>query len=253
MKRYILFLFLILTLSCKITKNNKINSFNDTLTTNSSLSNDIKNDSLESMFYENVAMAVVAEKAYMKETNNIIDVPENKNISTKTTNLQGRIIYIIPDTMLLGKNYEIKIRISKSKNILSIINNINNKTIKTTIIPITEKMQINIVNIDSCFKIYKNNSNIQLIDINDTTYTEQTYNIIPIKHGKKKISIVVSIITDKGLKEIVYSDDIFIQNNFKLQVKTNVSKYQQQLFSTILIPLIVFFYKKYKSKDDNKN
>jgi hypothetical protein len=172
MKRYILFLFLILTLSCKITKNNKINSFNDTLTTNSSLSNDIKNDSLESMFYENVAMAVVAEKAYMKETNNIIDVPENKNISTKTTNLQGRIIYIIPDTMLLGKNYEIKIRISKSKNILSIINNINNKTIKTTIIPITEKMQINIVNIDSCFKIYKNNSNIQLIDINDTTYTE---------------------------------------------------------------------------------
>jgi hypothetical protein len=171
MKRYILFLFLILTLSCKITKNNKINSFNDTLTTNSSLSNDIKNDSLESMYYEKAAMAVVDEKV-LKQTNNIIDIPENKNISTKTTNLQGRIIYIIPDTMLLGKNYEIKIRISKSKNILSIINNINNKTIKTTIIPITEKMQINIINIDSCFKIYKNNSNIQLIDINDTTYTE---------------------------------------------------------------------------------
>ena len=158
----------------------------------------------------------------------------------------GKLVYDIPDTMILKKVYTIIFRINRDTNDISITNNLGPKT-KIKNIKSSDEMEVEIVDPTSnSFLIVKNNSDIQLID--STGYTEWVYDITPNKSGKLKLNIIVSTIRKNGKKQVVYFDDVYVKSNPIVVVKTFWEKYWQWIFSTIFIPLTIWLYNRKKKK-----
>jgi hypothetical protein len=166
--------------------------------------------------------------------------------------LPGVLVYHIPDTMSVFTDYMVKIRIIRAKDTtnINITSNIGGKN-QVQVIKTTEKMYVDLIDSspDSSFVIKKINDNEQLVDSND--YTEWVYSVRPIKNGDKKLSLVISIIKGANKKQIVYSDTIYVKDNIVKEVKSFWEKYWQWLFSTFLIPIFIYFWKKRDKKNNS--
>lgn len=169
-------------------------------------------------------------------------------VYVKNTELSvGRIVYSIPDTMRLQQVSTIKIRIAKNQS--STIYNSIGKVTGESEVRTSSTMEVNLIDPEgNAFSIVKSNSNEQIIE--DSGYTEWIYNVTPLKTGKHSLDLVVSIIKDKNKKEIVYSDLVYIRSNPKEVIKGFWEKNWQWGFSTILIPLLIWFYNKRKKKNE---
>ena len=152
----------------------------------------------------------------------------------------GRILYVVPDTMLVMKNYEIVIRISKSNSQTTISQNIQRKDkVKTEQIKTTSKMQVELIDPQKdCFNITSVNSSKQLVD---STYTEWKFNVQPIKSGTNRLDLVVSIFLNEDLKQVSYSDEIFVKANPKAQIKDFWSTNWKWIFEKLVLPLVTWF------------
>ena len=152
----------------------------------------------------------------------------------------GRILYVVPDTMLVMKNYEIVIRISKSNSQTTISQNIERKEkVKTEQIKTTSKMQVELIDPQKdCFNITSVNSSKQLVD---STYTEWKFNVQPIKSGTNRLDLVVSIFLNEDLKQVSYSDEIFVKANPKAQIKDFWSTNWKWIFEKLVLPLVTWF------------
>lgn len=158
----------------------------------------------------------------------------------------GKLAYDIPDTMMLKKTYTILLRINRDTNDVSISTGLGPK-VKVTNVKTSDEMEVEIVDPTSnSFLIVKNNSDVQLIDTTD--YTEWVYNVTPNKSGKLKLNIIVSIIREKGKKQIVYFDNVYVKSNPVIVVKTFWEKYWQWCFSTLIIPFFIWLWNKKKKK-----
>ena len=117
----------------------------------------------------------------------------------------GTLVYHVPDTMISKKTYIIKIRINRDTSDNKIVENIEPNAVRVPI-KTTSKMEVNIVDPspdnNKSFVIVKSNDDTQLVD-NDE-YTEWIYGVTPLKGGKLKLNIVVSIIRNGNKKQIVY-------------------------------------------------
>jgi hypothetical protein len=172
-------------------------------------------------------------------------IPSDDNI--------GKVVYQVPDTMKIFTNYRITVRITKeqkiSKNIIEERLNISNGSIKESTIQTTSKMEVTFkdesTEDDPSFIISKINNDQQIIDGN---YTEWIFNVKPIKHGDKKLNLIISIIKDDNKKQIVYTDTIYVRDSITLQIKLFWFKYWQYLISTFIIPIFIFIWKRRKSK-----
>jgi hypothetical protein len=102
---------------------------------------------------------------------------------------------------------------------------------------------------DSSFIIKKISDNEQMVDSSD--YTEWIYSVRPIKNGDKKLSLVISIIKGDNKKQIVYSDTIHVKDNIVKNVKIFWVKHWQWLFTTFLIPIFIYFWKKRDKKNNS--
>lgn len=159
----------------------------------------------------------------------------------------GMLLYDIPDSMILSKLYTIKIRIQKQAS--SISKDGTRKPVQTRI-QTSGKMEVELSdpNPDGAFKITKSNASQQIVE-NDY-YTEWIFNVIPTRSGEQSLNLVVSIISDNGVKQLVFEDVIFVKNKISVKIESFWEKHWQWVFSTILIPIFIYLWKR-KQKNSN--
>lgn len=193
---------------------------------------------------------------------------ENMDIIDKTiedtTSSNGTIAYSVPNNMIVGKTYPIKVRITKQKGNeakqLLIIGDrqipINDATIDSKItvenIRVEKTMTAQLLSEDGAFEISTMNTDNQIIE--DEGYTEWSWVVVPLKSGNNylKMIIKIKVISEKEThyKDIVVFDkNIQVKSNLSLGVKSWISQYWQWLMTTIIIPLFIFFYKKMSKKE----
>ena len=169
------------------------------------------------------------------------DVVRNST-SEKVVNSQsdlGQVIYKVPDTMIVRKNYEVVVRISKSRNNIEIRSNLNGK-ITSKNIKTSNKMSVELIDpTGDIFQIKEVNIQKQLVD---SSYTEWKYNIMPLKSGQNKLDLVISIYKDDDVKQIVYSDDIYVQSNAPAQIKSFWYENWKWSIETLIIPIITWLF-----------
>ncbi len=193
------------------------------------------------------------KEPYVVERTQKVYVPGEKRVSKESTKEitnsgVGEIVYKVPDTMIVFHEYIITVRISKEQGTTEITENlqgnITRKTIKTS-----ERMEVILVDSspDSAFRIKNINKSGQIIDSVD--YTEWKFGVKPLKPGRKTLNLVVSIINGDNIKQKVYSDEIHVKANIGGEVKSWWSKYWQWVFTTVIIPLVIYFWKRKKKED----
>lgn len=169
------------------------------------------------------------------------DVVRNST-SEKVVNSQsdlGQVIYKVPDTMIVRKNYEVVVRISRSKNNIEIKSNLNGK-ITSKNIKTSNRMSVELIDpIGGIFQIKEVNIQKQLVD---SSYTEWKYNIMPLKSGQNKLDLVISIYKDEDVKQIVYSDEIYVQSNAPAQIKYFWYDNWKWSIETLIIPIITWLF-----------
>jgi hypothetical protein len=176
----------------------------------------------------------------------IIKVKNNRITSSSTT--QGNVVYKIPKDMTVRTTYQVIVRISKST--LNIYENLNGE-VKTSSIPITETMEVKLIDVSpsdrKMFDIIADNSAVQLVE-NGEEVTQWSWNITPIRSGKSKLKVVVSVIRNGITKETVYVDDVSVKADVSKSVPLFIGNYWQWLFSTLLLPIFYWLYAKRKKK-----
>lgn len=136
--------------------------------------------------------------------------------------------------MQVMKNYEVIVRISKSQTNVEIHNNLNGKVFQKNI-KTSNKMQVELIDpTGNSFKVTPVNIVKQLVD---STYTEWRFNVTPLKSGTNKLNLVISIFKDDDIKQIVYSDDIYVRSNPKAEIKSFWYDNWKWVFEKMLIPL----------------
>lgn len=159
----------------------------------------------------------------------------------------GMLLYDIPDSMILSKLYTIKVRIQKKTS--SISKDGTRKPVQSKI-QTSGKMEVDLSdpNPEGAFKITKINASQQIVETE--YYTEWIFNVIPTKSGEQSLNLVVSIISSDGVKQIVFEDAIFVKNKISVKIESFWEKHWQWVFSTILIPIFIYLWKR-KQKNSN--
>lgn len=199
-----------------------------------------------------------------QDTTQFVSEPTGEHITVTPTRIQynpkkqrlykkydlGNVTYNIPDTMTVFSNYVIRVRINKLTSLADIHANLGPGRVVDTIIKISDKMEVTIkdesTGEDRYFEISKVNDDEQYID--DDEYTEWVFNVRPVKFGNKRLNIVISMIKNGSKKEVVYTDTVFIKMSVKNQVLTFWQKYWQWSFTTIIIPVFLYFWRRRKKE-----
>jgi hypothetical protein len=157
----------------------------------------------------------------------------------------GKLIYHVPDTMIVKKTYIIKIRINRDTSDKKILQNIEKSLVESKI-KTTSTMEVYIVDPspqnEKSFEITKSNIDVQIVE--DTAYTEWVFGVTPLKSGKLKLNIVASLIKGDNKKQEVYFDDIYVISNPKVTLYEFMSNNWKWLVTTIFIPLIAWGFNK---------
>jgi hypothetical protein len=110
---------------------------------------------------------------------------------------------------------------------------------ETRIIRTTGKMQVELIDPQkSYFNITSINSNKQLVD---STFTEWKFNVQPIKSGTNRLDLVVSIFIEDDIKQISYSDEIYVRTNPKAQIADFWFTNWKWILEKLILPLITWF------------
>jgi hypothetical protein len=152
--------------------------------------------------------------------------------------------------MVVGKTFEAFARISQSRDTVTIMENLTGE-VRTSVIAVSEVMEVELIDPgpegDKNFAITKNNDGRQIIEDGET-YTEWRWDVTPTKSGNKTLKIVVSVIRGSERKQTVYVDQIVVKSNVKLETKNFFEKYWQWLTTTIVIPFVVWLFKRKTEK-----
>jgi hypothetical protein len=190
-------------------------------------------------------------------TRNIID---NDTVSHPKKDNIGVIAYSVPGEMKVGDKYQIKVRISKEQNKTKLIVgdrniSINDENVNSNVtiesIRVEPTMSALLLSSEA-FEINPLSTETQ--NIEDLGYTEWGWVVKPLKSGNNflKLIVKVKVKTDDDVyyKDIVIFDkSIKIKTNIKHGLSEWLSSYWQWLMTTIIIPLVIFFYKKRKGKE----
>ena len=170
-------------------------------------------------------------------------------VPVKTSINVGKIVYHIPDTMISFNDYDVVVRISNPRDTNIIKGIIGKPTV--AIIRVSSKMEVKLLNgqPDSTFQIRTINDGIQMID--SESYTEWKFSVKPLKSGHSNLVLVVSIISGTDVKQTVYTDNVQIISNPIGWWERFWSSEYKWLFTTFLIPIFIYFWKK-KNKDNGK-
>jgi len=226
--KYLFILLTLIVIGCTPNKNlsnnsNKNDNFVD--------SNEVEEVSMLMSKRESYNPIIIPESNQTQEKQKVFN--NNSSIVNTETNL-GQVVYKVPDTMQVMKNYEVIVRISKSQTNVEIHNNLNGKVFQKNI-KTSNKMQVELIDpTGNSFKVTPVNIVKQLVD---STYTEWRFNVTPLKSGTNKLNLVISIFKDDDIKQIVYSDDIYVRSNPKAEIKSFWYDNWKWVFEKMLIPL----------------
>lgn len=194
-------------------------------------------------------------KPNIKKTDSIIiDDRVDADDSTK-----GIIAYNVPDRMIVRKNHQIKVRITKDRNNKqSLIIGADgqqpitkiDKSIILESIRIESIMSAELISVDQTFEITSTSTKEQ--NIEDHGYTEWSWNVKPTKSGIHPLKLLIKVrtINEHGgfYKDIVvFERDITIEANISHNAVGLLKLEWKWLFTTILIPIFLWWRKK-KSK-----
>lgn len=194
---------------------------------------------------------------------------EDDRIEDKTTKKQldnpglGVVAYSVPKEMQVGKTYTVKLRISKEKNKVQIV---RGDGIPIADIKVDSRIIISSIRVEPVMsaKLITDSSKMiiqpvstEIQDIEDQGFTEWAWRLTPIKGGDVLLRIVVNIKQkvdgDVILKDIpVYDEVVSIKSNVVFSISGFISQYWQWIMTTIIIPLVVWFYNKEKKKSKGK-
>jgi hypothetical protein len=204
----------------------------------------------------------------VEPTSNVYVNTENLNITDNTSDTsnnssKGTIAYSVPKEMQVGESYQVKLRITKEKG-----KEINKTLIigereipiadsdiqsKVTIehIRVERSMKASLISEDESFNITPLNTENQILE--DESYTEWGWIVSPLESGKHYLKLIIKIKIEiegeSSYKDIVVFDkNIEVKSNLKYGIKSWFSSYWQWLLSSIIIPLVIFLYKKRKDK-----
>ena len=158
--------------------------------------------------------------------------PQGQKVST---NKNGQLIYSLPDTMRVGINHRVVVRIINSQVETNISEGLTH-TSEVVSIRTSSTMQVEMVDANKAFLITSSNSQIQIVD--SIEYTEWIFDVKPIKSGNHPLNIVSSIITDDGRKDKTYSHTVYVKMNIVSQSKSFWQEEWKWIFSSLIIPLM---------------
>jgi hypothetical protein len=196
-----------------------------------------------------------------KNTDNVKIVDKVKNDVGKIG--EGIIAYSVPNEMIVGKYYSVKLRISKDTDKSKLILGdreipINDASVSSKItiesIRVESVMSAQLISEEVSFKIEPKSTEFQ--NIEDNGYTEWQWRITPLKGGSNFLKLLVKVRVKSENEEfykdiIVFDKNVDVKSNALFSFKTWLSNYWQWIISTIIIPFIVWFYKK-KSEEKKK-
>lgn len=196
-----------------------------------------------------------------KNTDNVKIVDKVKNDVGKIG--EGIIAYSVPNEMIVGKYYSVKLRISKDTDKSKLI--LGDREIPINDVSVSSKITIESIRVESVmsaqliseevsFKIEPKSTEFQ--NIEDNGYTEWQWRITPLKGGSNFLKLLVKVRVKNENEEfykdiIVFDKNVDVKSNALFSFKTWLSNYWQWIISTIIIPFIVWFYKK-KSEEKKK-
>lgn len=172
----------------------------------------------------------------------------------------GHMAYSIPDTMRVGEFHSISLIISKDTSksqINHMVTDLDGKTrISSTIIlnkvRVSSLMSAKLIDIGGNFIIKEISSSEQ--NVGDYGQTEWNWEVSPRKSGIKSLKLIISVKVENEFgissQDIpVFRERIFIESNFKWTFKTFFKSYWQWLISTLIIPLLIYLWKRKKRQD----
>jgi hypothetical protein len=231
--RYLFLLLTLIFIGCSSTKNLPDNSpKNENAKDSSKVEEEVvlMIENRKEVFPEPIKKSDENDNQQIKER---IVKSDKSSVTNTETNL-GQVVYKVPDTMQVMKNYEVIVRISKSQTNVEIHNNLNGKVFQKSI-KTSNKMQVELIDpTGNSFKVTPVNVQKQLVD---STYTEWRFNVTPLKSGTNKLNLVISIFKDDDVKQIVYSDDIYVRSNPKAEIKSFWYDNWKWFLEKLLIPL----------------
>lgn len=260
--RYML-LLLFLLLSCKSIKNT-ITLPCETLDNKDSISiPDLEcmylnlDKSLVLVKKENINLPLSKKsKKHNKNTDIIVDIPIKKKS-------RGLIAYSVPNEMRIGKDYLVKVRISKENNEtvllvgdreIPISNNL--AEVKVELITVSPIMSASLLSSNKDFEITILSTDIQNID--DDGYTEWVWNVTPLQDGENNLKLNVKIIIQEEGKDYykditIFERKIKVKSNLGFSFKDSMLKNWQWFISIIFIPLFQWLWLLFKKKKEEKD
>jgi len=176
--------------------------------------------------------------------------PVNEDILNTIT--KGDINYVVNDTMIVGTMTEVNMTISQGvtkEKIISEVESFNRSNLRTDSIRISPVMRARLIDPSDGvnFRIVSKTNDEQFLEFGD--YTRWTWNVTPLVKGNNSLSLVVDIMFNDKSKSIqvydgviyVYSDKTFFQKLWIFFIKN-----WQYIFSSLLIPILIFLYKNNK-------
>lgn len=275
---YVLLFFIILS-SCKVSKqlsnNTNVNKDSVIVFVDSSYIEDLvdsvyikKDDNLEvNANIKEVDVEVNKDKHQIDDRIKLNKITDNAEVVDKVGDVQkigeGVIAYSIPNEMIVGKYYSVKLRISKDTNKSKLI--LGDREIPINDVSVSSKITIESIRVESVmsaqliseevsFKIESKSTEFQ--NIEDNGYTEWEWRITPLKGGSNflKLLVKVRVINESGefYKDIIVFDrNVNVKSNALFSFKNWLFNYWQWIISTIISPFIIWFYKK-KSEEKKK-
>jgi hypothetical protein len=103
----------------------------------------------------------------------------------------------------------------------------------------------------SSFSVNPLSSNIQ--NIEDKGYTEWAWLVTPLRSGKGHLKLIIKVRVDEDIQKdiVVFDKKIDVNPDRVYSVKIWISKYWQFLISTIIIPFIIWLFKRRKEKEED--
>jgi len=202
-----------------------------------------------------------------REINSWIPTVENMDVVDRAdedlASSSGTIAYSVPNEMIVGEKYKITVRISKKKGteikkILVLGEReilISDDNIESTVIieniRVERTMTVKLLSKNGTFEISPTSTDKQVLE--DESYTEWSWIVRPLESGTNYLKMIITIKIgsedEASYKDIVVFDkNIKVKSNVSLGFKSWFSEYWQWLMTTIIIPLVILFYKKRKKE-----
>lgn len=278
MKNILIYLILLLLFSCGVNKEvevkkenvvfNKDNEFDSIINKNNNEINpdpivSIKNEEsmLPNFGTTNTGSSISLPKRSRIVTDNsevLVDDYIDDNIKYKSNDKKGLLAYSIPDDLVVGESFTVRVRISKSKNKTGIVfgnrgitiyENDVNSTVSIELIDIKPVMSAELLGDDTKFKISSLSSDYQVIEGDD--YAEWEWRIMPLKSGKNYLKLLIRVKSkvDDSYKDItIFDKKILVKPNIKYTLSNWISDYWQWISSSILIPAFTWWWANRRKK-----